>query len=223
MVKSAKWMDLLALVFSLAVIGGATVWTLSSGLFATNALSSDNNLTWHLIRSAGISAYVLLFLSMVWGLFISGRYVKDWSPGPLSLAIHSAVSWLALLLGFIHAGILMIDKYFSYTLSDILIPFTGPYRPLAVGVGIIAIWLLLAINISFPFKKQLGRKVWLTLHMTSYIAFGMVTLHGLTAGTDSTLMGFRVLMGVGVMVVVTMLGVRMFKDSRHSVAVAAKS
>ncbi len=80
MVKPAKWMDLFALLFSLVVIVGAALWTLGSGIFSTTALNADPKLAWHLTRSAGISAYLLLFASIVWGLFISGQHVKNWSP-----------------------------------------------------------------------------------------------------------------------------------------------
>jgi len=212
MVKPAKWLDLLALIFSLVVIGAAAVWTLQNSIFSAAALSTDSKVFWHLTRSAGIGSYVLLLASMVWGLFISGRYVKDWSPGPLSLALHSTASWLALILGFTHALLLLGDGYYTYTLGNLLIPFTGPYRPLAVGIGIIAIWLILIINISFPLKRRMGHRVWLSIHMSSYGAFAMVTLHGLTAGTDGGLLGFRVLMGSGVVLVVLLLIVRMIRN-----------
>jgi len=94
-VKPAKWMDLFALLFSLVVIVGAALWTLGSGIFSTTALNADPKLAWHLTRSAGISAYLLLFASIVWGLFISGQHVKNWSPGTLSLrCIPQSPGWL---------------------------------------------------------------------------------------------------------------------------------
>ena len=222
MVKPAKWMDLFALVFSLAVIGGSGVWMLQNGIFSAASLSTNANAVWYLIRSAGITAYLLLVLSMVWGLFISGQYVKNWSPGPLSLMMHSTVSWLALILGFTHALLLMADSYFSFKLSDILIPFTGPYRVIAVGLGTLAFWIILAVTVSFPFKRQIGHKAWLSIHMSSYIAFALVTLHGLTAGTDGSLLGFRIMLAMSVISVVALMIVRMSKDhnkaTQHSSA-----
>ncbi len=211
MVKPAKWMDLFALLFSLVVIVGAALWTLGSGIFSTTALNADPKLAWHLTRSAGISAYLLLFASIVWGLFISGQHVKNWSPGTLSLTMHTAIAWLALILGFTHALLLLGDTYFSYTLSDILVPFGGPYRPLAVGLGTLALWLTLAVTLSFQVKRRIGHRAWRWIHMSSYGAFGMVTVHGLTAGTDSTLFGFRLMLGGAVLLVVLLLGIRMGK------------
>ncbi len=211
MVKPAKWIDLLALIFSLIVIGGAAIWTLHSGVFSSATLSADQKLAWHLTRSAGISAYLLLCASMVWGLFVSGQHVKDWSPGTLSLTMHTAIAWLALILGFTHALLLLGDSYFSYTLGDVLIPFTGPYRPLAVGLGTLALWLTLVVTLSFQVKRRIGHRAWRWIHLTSYGAFGMVTVHSLTAGTDSGLFGFRLLIGIAVLLVVLLLGMRMGK------------
>ncbi|MEO8391585.1 MAG: hypothetical protein ABI700_01205 [Chloroflexota bacterium] len=222
MVKPAKWMDLLALVFSLLVIGGAAYWTLHTGIFSAAALSTDSKIAWHLTRSAGISAYFLLLASMVWGLFISGQYVKNWSPGALSLTMHSTISWLALILGFTHAFLLLGDTYFHYTVSDILIPFTGPYRPLMVGFGTLSIWLLLVVALSFQIKRRIGHRAWKWIHMMSYGAFAMVTLHGLTAGTDSELLGLRLLVGGSVLVVVLLLGIRMGKDQGRVAKPAAR-
>lgn len=209
MVKPAKWIDLLALIFSLVVIGGAALWTLHSGVFSASTLVGDQKLAWHLTRSAGISAYLLLCASMVWGLFVSGQHVKDWSPGTLSLTMHTAIAWLALILGFSHALLLLGDTYFSYTLADVLVPFMGPYRPLAVGLGTLALWLTLVVTLSFQVKRRIGHRAWKWIHVTSYGAFGMVTLHGLTAGTDSGLLGFRLLIGFAVLLVVLLLGIRM--------------
>ncbi len=222
MVKPAKWIDFLALVFCLLVIGGAAYWTLHTGIFSAAALSTDSKIAWHLTRSAGISAYFLLLASMVWGLFISGQFVKNWSPGALSLTMHSTISWLALILGFTHAFLLLGDTYFSYTMRDLLIPFTGPYRPLAVGFGTLAIWLLVVVTLSFQVKRRIGHRAWKWIHMLSYSAFALVTLHGLTAGTDSSLLGLRLLVGGGVLVVVLLLGLRMGKEQGRSAKQAAQ-
>ena len=209
--NSTRWTDIAVMIVSLIVIGISAWWLFTSGAMSI-PLDQDPKLAWHLVRSAGIVSYVLLLASTVWGLFISGQIVKDWSPGPISMTLHATVSWLALLLGLGHGLLLMFDDYFTYTLSDILVPFTGPYRPEVVGLGTLAFWLLLIISLSFPLKKFIGNKAWKLLHFTSYLAFAMVTLHGLFAGTDGHLLGFRILISVGVLGVLALLIARMRKD-----------
>jgi len=68
-----------------------------------------------------------------------------------------------------------------------------------------------AISLSFPLKKRIGQVNWKRLHYSSYGAFGLVSIHGLFAGTDGTHLGFRLLVGGGVLVVVLLLGMRVGK------------
>jgi methionine sulfoxide reductase heme-binding subunit len=207
MTTSTKWTDALVLFCSMIVIGLSAVWMINSGML-NFALHADQKLSWHLVRSSGIVAYVLLLTSTIWGLLLSSQLVKNWSPGPVSLTLHSTISWLALLLGLGHGLLLLFDKYFTYTLSDILVPFTGPYRPEVVGMGTLAFWLLVAISLSFPLKRYIGQANWKRLHYTSYVAFGLVSMHGLFAGTEGTHPGFRLLVGAGLVMVVLLLGIR---------------
>lgn len=202
--------DILVILASLFILGISALWMANSGLFSFT-LTEDTKLSWHLVRSSGIVAYVLMLASTVWGLFISAQFVKDWSPGPVSMTMHSTISWLALILGLIHALLLLFDDYFTYTLGDLFIPFTGPYRPDVVGLGTLAFWMIVVVTLSFPFKKRLGHKVWKRLHYVSYAAFLMISVHGLLAGTEGTKLGLRLLVGGGLLLVVLLLGMRMGK------------
>lgn len=205
--KSTKWVDLLTVGLSLGVVSLAVGWMFASGVFNV-ALDTNTNLVWYFIRSAGIIAYVLLAVSMVWGLFAGSHLVRDWSPGPVSLTMHSTISWLALLLGLVHSLLLLFDTYLPFTLTQIFVPFTGTYRPEFVGLGIIGFWVLLAVSISFPLKRKLGYRNWKLLHYTSYLAFGLISAHGLLAGTDGERLGVRLLIGLGLAAMLLLLGLR---------------
>ncbi len=210
--RSTKITDLLLLIGSAIVIGMSAVWMVNSGMFSIR-LAEDSKLSWHLVRSSGVIAYLLLMASILWGLFISAQFVKDWSPGPVSMTVHSTISWLALILSLVHALLLLLDDYFTYTLGDLFIPFMGPYRPEAVGLGTLAFWVIVVVTLSFAVKKRLGHQTWKMLHYASYLSFALVSVHGLFAGTEGTQLGFRVLVALGVVLVVLLLGIRMGKAS----------
>jgi len=210
--RSTKITDLLLLIGSAIVIGMSAVWMVNSGMFSIR-LAEDSKLSWHLVRSSGVIAYLLLMASILWGLFISAQFVKDWSPGPVSMTVHSTISWLALILSLVHALLLLLDDYFTYTLGDLFIPFMGPYRPEAVGLGTLAFWVIVVVTLSFTVKKRLGHQTWKMLHYASYLSFALVSVHGLFAGTEGTQLGFRVLVALGVVLVVLLLGIRMGKAS----------
>ncbi len=208
MQNESHWMDGISLVFSLFVIALAGVWLVHTGTLETS-LAASNNGTWYLIRSFGITAYILLTLSVMWGLALSSAAVKNWSPGPLTMLLHSTISWLSLVFGLVHGLLLMADKYFTYRITDVLVPFAGPYRPLAVGLGTTAFWVLVIVTPSFALKKRLfSYRAWKTLHYLSYAAFLLGTAHALTAGTDSSNVGFRLLLGLSLLLTVILLGYR---------------
>ncbi len=207
MSKSTGWLDAISLIFSVIMIGIFAAWTVQSG-FVPNLLAVDQSLTWQFIRSTGITAYILLTLSTVWGLALSSKIVKDWSPGTLSMLLHTSVSWLAIGFAALHAILLLFDDYVPYHLLEIMVPFTGPYRPVAVGIGILAWWIMLVVAFSFAIKKRLGHRRWKALHYASYASFFMVTGHVLLAGTDASKFGFRILIGLAVFAVVILTGYR---------------
>ncbi len=208
-----RWIDwiLLLVVVIVAVVAVGLTW--QSGAFGL-PLTTDDRLSWHLVRAAGLTAYGLLAASTLWGLFLSSRVIKDWSPGPMSLLFHASTSWLAVILSFTHAGLLMFDKYYSYKIADLLIPFSGPYRTLAVGLGATAAWLVLAITISFSLRKLIGQRTWRLLHYTSYITFALVTVHALMAGTDADKLGMKILMGLFAIAVSVLLAWKLKQSMR---------
>ncbi len=205
--KNNAWLDAIALIFSVVVIGLSVKWLVSSGLLEFRP-AEGTNVVWYLVRSTGIVAYLLLLASMVWGLFITSKFARNWSPGVVSLTMHSTVSYLAIVISVIHAGLLLFDDYLTYTLRELMVPFTGPYQPFWVGMGIIAFWLMVLVSVTFPIRKLMGYRRWLWLHYASYAAYGMVAGHAVFAGTDGTNTGFRLLSVGGIAVIIMLVGAR---------------
>lgn len=207
MAKQTGWMDALSLIFSVVMISLFVVWTIQ-GDFVAKLLETDRSMTWQFIRSSGITAYILFTVSTLWGLALSSKIVKDWSPGTLSMLLHTTVSWLGVGFAALHAFILLFDAYVPYRPIELVIPFIGPYRPLAVGLGTLSFWIILLVSLSFAFKKRLGHRRWKLLHYTSYAGFFMVTVHALFAGADAGKIGFRILLGLAVLATVILTGYR---------------
>lgn len=215
MTKTSRVMDTLAVVFSLLMIGSVTFWLWRSGAFAFS-MSDDPKLSWHLIRSTGITAHILLTISLLWGLALSSQIVKNWSPGQVSMVMHSALSWLAVAMIATHMLLLLADNYFTFVVTDLLVPFSGPYRPLAVGLGTLAMWISLLVALSFSLRRWIGQRAWRWLHKTSYIAFLLATAHGLFAGTDAAHLGFQLWLLAGVVISVILLGYRLGRQQKQA-------
>ena len=194
---------LLPLIVSSVVLGAGwffitrTVLATQLGTF----LGITAKVPWYFSRSAGIVAYLLLAGSTIWGLLLSTKIIKEAVPAALVLAMHNILSWLAVAFTGMHALALLFDNYFTYTLSDLTIPFIGPYRPGWVGLGIITFYLMLLTSLSFNFRKQIGQKRWRQLHYLTFAVYVMATVHGVAAGSDSSKPGMFILyLGTGLLV-----------------------
>jgi predicted ferric reductase len=154
---------------------------------------------WYLSRSMGLIAYLLMTASVMWGLVLSSKIVKEVAPPPAALAVHNAISWAGIGLGLLHALALLFDTYYTYTLFDVLMPFVGPYRPGWVGLGTLSLYAMTIVSMSFAWRKWLGQTGWRIIHYTSFFFYAVVTVHGLMAGTDSASPAIRLLYVVSVL------------------------
>jgi sulfoxide reductase heme-binding subunit YedZ len=139
---------------------------------------------WIVSRAAGVTALVALTLDVAWGLFLSTGAADGWIARARSVDIHRFLSAAGLALLALHALSLAADHVVRFDVIGAIIPFTAPYRPLAVGVGVIAAWLAVALHVSFALRKRLGVRAWRLLHHASFAAFALAIAHGVVAGSD---------------------------------------
>ena len=157
---------------------------------------------WDLARSSGIVAYLLMWLSVAFGLIITNRMARVWPGGPTAFDLHQFTSLLGLAFAVFHGLILLGDQYIGFTLLQILIPFASAnYKTVWVGLGQLAFYALIPITFSFYFRRQIGAGVWRAIHYVSFIAFSMITVHSLLSGSDTTnwvMLGLYAMTGVSV-------------------------
>ena len=91
---------------------------------------------------------------------------------------------------------------------EVFTPFLSPYRPVPVGLGIIAFYLMLLLSLSFYARNHLGQKNFRLLHYVSYAVFLMVTVHGVLGGTDTGALWWLYAVSLVVVAVMTVLRVR---------------
>jgi predicted ferric reductase len=149
-------------------------------------LSSDQAM-WYLTRAAGIIAYLLLWLSTVWGLVIPSKLFGEVLSGDFTFDFHKFISLLSLGFLGLHIVVLTADKYLPFSVAQLLVPFLSPYRPLWVGIGIISFYLILLVTVTFYLRKQIGMKTFRLIHYTSLAAYLGAVVHALLSGADSSL------------------------------------
>jgi predicted ferric reductase len=146
---------------------------------------ANERVYWYMSRSAGVIAYMLLWGSVIWGLMVTNKMLQGMAKPLLTFELHQFLSILALVFSAFHVFILLGDRYIDFTLADLLIPFRSTYEPLWVGLGVLSFYIVGMLVVSFYVRRRIGHKTWRVLHYASFLAWVMVTLHGLLAGSDS--------------------------------------
>ena len=133
--------------------------------------------------AAGIVAWALVSITLVGGLQLSTRLVRRPAPAWV-LDLHRFVAGLAVALVGVHLVALVLDPFVKFGIAELLVPFASSYKPGAVTLGIVALYLLLAVELTSLAMRKMSRRLWHAVHFSSYPLFLLATLHGLTAGTD---------------------------------------
>jgi DMSO/TMAO reductase YedYZ heme-binding membrane subunit len=149
------------------------------------ALTPNHQIWWHLARASGLVAWALVSVSVLWGLIVSGRLTRRVPPPAWNLDLHRFLGGLAVTFTALHIVGLMADSYVQFSWVDVLVPFATSWKPGAVAWGIVAFYLLLAVELTSLAMRRLPRRLWRNVHATSFLLFVATTIHGLRAGTDA--------------------------------------
>lgn len=173
---------------------------------------SGANATWYVTRSAGLIAYLLMWLSTVWGIAVSSKSFDPVLHRTFTYDLHEFLSLLGIGFILLHIVVLLGDKYLPFSVAEILVPFISAYRPIWVGVGIIALYLTLLVSITFYLRRWIGLKTFRVIHVASYLGFFGAALHGLLSGTDSALAITQVMYAVTTLMVIFQTTYWIFKS-----------
>jgi DMSO/TMAO reductase YedYZ heme-binding membrane subunit len=161
---------------------GPRAWDQASGWLR----DEYERLPWYVTRVSALLSYLALSASTIYGLLLSTKLLDRIAHRPISFTLHQDLAGIGVALALVHAAILMIDRSMPYSPLEVLMPFAGPYRPVWVGVGQIALALAMLVMLSFYVRKRIGTRAWRAIHHLSFLAFAGATAHGLMAGSDTS-------------------------------------
>ena len=140
---------------------------------------------WYAARAAGIVAYLLLSATVVLGISMAGKKKLHRWP---RFAIEDVHRFGGILVGtfvVIHIATIAIDSWLPFSIASIIVPFTSAYKPLWVGLGIVAAELLLALAVTNRLRNsRVSYRFWRRAHYLNFAVWGGATLHSLGSGTD---------------------------------------
>jgi predicted ferric reductase len=202
----------LVLIGALGLVAAAVLFISQTGLseplgqlFSWLLALPGGKATWYITRSAGLIAYLLLWLSTAWGLAVPSRILNGVLHGSFTFEFHEFISLLAIGFTAVHVGILLFDQYAPFSLLQLALPFIADYRPLWTGIGILSLYLVLLVTVTFYLLGRIGMKAFRAIHMLSLLGYLGATLHGFMAGTDSSLPAVQLLYGGTFLTIVFLL------------------
>ena len=142
--------------------------------------------TWNVLRAAGIGSYVMLFLSIAWGLMSTTTPFGKRISKPSATLVHQFMSTCGLVLLAVHLGGLLVDAFIPFSLADLFVPMRATYRPIATAMGIAAMYGTVFVIVTSWLRKPIGTKWWRRTHLLAVPVFTLALLHGILAGSDTT-------------------------------------
>ena len=140
---------------------------------------------WHLARAGGIVAAVLLVGSLVLGTLLATRAMRAVDRPAWLLAMHRWFSTLTIVATMLHLVGLVADDFVHIGWREILVPGGSSWRPLATGLGVVALYLLVAVEVTSLLMKRIPKHLWRSIHSLSYVLVWLAIVHAALAGTDA--------------------------------------
>jgi DMSO/TMAO reductase YedYZ heme-binding membrane subunit len=123
--------------------------------------------------------------SVVLGVALSGRLAGSPATRRRIRELHPWVAGVALGALGAHVIAVVVDSYVDVGLLQALVPGGSPYEPVAVALGAVSLWMLVAVQLTSVARRRMSYRAWRGVHLLGHVAAVLLTVHALAAGTDA--------------------------------------
>jgi methionine sulfoxide reductase heme-binding subunit len=145
----------------------------------------NDTILWYTTRGAGAVSLVLLSAVVVLGVLSSLRFEAPSWPRFLTTGLHRNLALTAVVFLALHIVTAVVDPFTHLGWVAAIVPFSSYYRTFWLGLGVIAIELLLAITVTSLVRDLIGHSAWRVIHWLSYASWPIAVVHGFGTGTDT--------------------------------------
>lgn len=144
-----------------------------------------DSVLWSTTRGAGFVSLILFSAVASLGLLTAGRWQRPGWPRFLTAEFHSNLALLAVVFLAVHIVSAVVDPFTSLGLTAAVVPFSSAYKQLWLGLGGVALYLIVAMVATSLVRSRLGHRAWRAVHWLAYAAWPVAVVHGLGTGSDS--------------------------------------
>jgi predicted ferric reductase len=141
--------------------------------------------TWYLTRAAGITLYLLLWLTTALGLGLTTSLLDRFGGRAVIYSLHRYATELAYGFLALHLLSLALDQTIAFRPVTLLAPFVSPWREPWTGLGVVAAQLMVIIGVSFALRRWIGQRGWRVLHTLGLPMYLLSLIHAIGAGSDA--------------------------------------
>lgn len=149
----------------------------------------ESPLLWYLNRATGLVLLVLLTMTVVLGVLAAsttpGRPARA-LPRFVPQTLHRHLALLAVTFLGAHVVTAVVDTYVDIRWWQAFLPVGATYQPLWLGLGAVALDLLLVVSVTSAVRTRLSQRAWRAVHLLAYVAWPVSVAHGVGIGTDLT-------------------------------------
>lgn len=146
-------------------------------------MTSPGAVTWEVARAGAVTAYLLLMGAVALGLARS----LPWKPPRwlrnLTTELHNVLALVALVFTGISLLavilVIIVDSYTRFGLSEVFTRLAGHYWSRWMALGIVGLYLGLAVGLSTWLRPRVGDPLWRRLHLLTLVIFAVVTVYSL--------------------------------------------
>jgi sulfoxide reductase heme-binding subunit YedZ len=139
---------------------------------------------WYASRATGVVTLLLFTAVLVLGLVVTTEGRLPGLPGFAVTSLHRNLSLLGLAFIVVHVLTAVLDGYVSIPLASAVIPFASGYERFWLGLGAVALDLIIALILTSLIRGRLPRRWWRPVHLLAYLSWPVAFAHCLGAGTD---------------------------------------
>ena len=161
-------------------------------------------LLWYADRATGISAYMLLVVSVFTGIAYNAKAFG--AVHRFAQATHTPLSWAAVALLLLHGGLGAVDALLVVNGSTPPPGYGLPFLVAGAAMGLGALILVVVATIAFVDPKRIERP-WKpgVVHAFAYGGFAFATIHAAAVGTDVREFALQGIAAIGVLLALAVL------------------
>jgi sulfoxide reductase heme-binding subunit YedZ len=145
----------------------------------------SEQILWFATRGAGTVSTLMLTASVCLGLVTVTRFEAAGWPKFFNMELHRRLSLLAVVFLVVHIVTAVLDPYWALGWVAALVPLASEYRPIPIALGIVSMYLFVAVVVTSLVRQRIGLRAWRIVHWSSYAMWPLAILHGVFAGTDA--------------------------------------